>query len=92
MSLSIDTLLIFIGLLALRFVLLRLGKSIRVNPPVIWFATFVVSLMGIIPIVLIKKEIVENSVPNIVLAGFIFFYIPFLVSRVGREAKAARAN
>ena len=92
MNLWIDTLVIFIGLLALRFVLLRLGKSIQVNPPVIWSAIFVVSLMGIIPIVLIKKEIIENSVPNIVLAGFIFFYIPFLVSRVEREAKAVRSN
>jgi len=80
----IDTLYILIYFLSLRALLFFLSKKIEGVINTYFLVVFLIASAFLVPlpIFLIKKEIVMNTVPNILLAGASIFYFGFVISRM----------
>jgi len=80
----IDTLYILIYILSLRALLFFVSKKMKGVINTYFLVVFLIASAFLVPlpIFLIKKEIVMNTVPNILLAGVSLFYFGFVISRM----------
>lgn len=81
-----DTIIFVLIIVSLRFLLYELGKHLNRERRWLWA---VIIFLGIVciaaPIILIKKNLLSNSVENTLLAGFAMFYFAHIVGKISNN-------
>jgi len=78
-----DTVALIVIVVIFRYFISLMKGFVRQGSQLAWIIVIVATvLLCASPLILIKKEILENSVANILLAGFSLFYFPFVVGKM----------
>lgn len=84
-----ETLVLLIYIVLIRALLFLAERKL---PEVVKWQFLVAFIVGValsvpLPLILIKKEILDNSIQNVLLSGLSFFYFAFVVSRIFEKMK-----
>ena len=83
MGIPIDTVLLITAIVLFRYFLFLMKRPIHRGSKPAWIIIiFATMLLCASPLILIKKEIIESSVLNILISGFALFYFPFVASKM----------
>lgn len=83
-----ETIIFVICLISYRYLLFFVKKSLNRYGNWLWgFAIITTMIVCAIPIILLKKDIISSSVINILIAGFSFFYLPFVLGRMSKNTE-----
>ncbi len=84
-----DTLFVLAYILMLRFFLFLISKKLPETVKAHFLVIFLLigAFVVPLPIFLIKKEIIANSAPNVLLAGIALFYFGFVISKMLGKVK-----
>ena len=80
-----DTLVLFAVLILCRFLFNYLSRINKNNYKVRLLLILFAIAVGVIPIILIKEEILINSVSNILISGVSVIYFSILLSRIRKS-------
>ena len=81
-----DTLILIASIFCFRYLLFVMNKYLNKGGNWVWGAIIVTAIIGgVIPLILLKENILENTVVNILISGFLFFFIPFVVGRMSKN-------
>jgi len=88
-----DTVLLVVGAVLYRLFLLSLERLYLKGIDWVWLViVFSLPLVGI-PLILIKEGVLDGSAINICMAGFLFFYFPFVLGRINKNKnKSSQGN
>ena len=85
MTIPMDTLILVTIVVIARYFLYLMREPVDQDSKFAWIVVILVTMvLCASPLILIKKEIIENSVINLLVAGFSFFYFPFVVGRMNQ--------
>lgn len=83
-----DTVFLLIYILVLRVIFyLVLQKPTVVKSSLLIFCFIFAAFAVPLPLMLIKKEVISNSVPNVLIAGSALVYFAFVITRMLGKAK-----
>ncbi len=78
-----DTMFLIAAVVLFRYFLFLMKNHMHQGAKYAWFfIIFGTIIFCALPLVLIKKEIIENNMMNILIVGFSFFYFPFVAARI----------
>jgi len=83
-----DAVALLIGLAVAGYVLYLIGRAWKSkgHPPWLWIVIVLCGLVfGVTPVLLIKEDVLQSSVPNIVIAGLAIFYFAFVIGRMSKK-------
>ena len=84
-----DTTILITAIILFRYFLFLIGDHIHQVGKYAWLLIILSTIVFCaLPLALIKKEIIESSVINILIAGFSFFYFPFVAARIPENNKS----
>lgn len=85
---ALDTVLFFVSIVLFR-VFVFFVSSIANNTNRFILLTIFLMTIGFcsLPILLLKANVLDNNVPNILMAGFSMFYFPFCVAKISGNKK-----
>lgn len=81
-----DTVMLVFTVVLFRLFLFSVRNMIRENSGNLFlFVLFLTILVCALPMALIEKEVLDNSVINVLIGGFSFFYFPFVVGKMSSK-------
>lgn len=81
-----DTVILVFSIVLFRLFLFVVGKKTLQNSRnLLLFIVFLTVVACSLPLVLLKKEVLESSAINVLIAGVSFFYFPFVVGRMSKN-------
>ena len=76
-----DTLILIASIFCFRYLLFVMNKYLNKGGNWVWGAIIVTAIIGgVIPLILLKENILENTVVNILISGFLFFLFLLLLA------------